>query len=216
MPQGRVVRVSNPTSGNWRMVIDWSGSAPANYLTRGYSRNRIHSLGAGVRYASVMPGEDLYVYAYPRSDGGAVSDPNTRIMGAVIRPDGSRDVIELNDLGHLISGSGDDADADGIYTGVYSRTDLKGPYQFLLRADMEGFKLSRDQERFDTTRVSPRFVREVRVSAAVGNPSDVETSPDDNVVKPSDRFNWCKWLFWLVLLLILLLIWCILSRRKKN
>lgn len=217
MPQGRFVRVSNPVQGNWEMRIDWSGNAPTSYVTRGYSRNRIHSLGAGVRYASVMPGEDIYIYAYPRSHGGSVTDPNKRIMGSVIRPDGSRDVIELTDMGRSLQGSGDDGKADGIYTGVYNRTNLKGPYQFLLRAEIDQWSLSRDQERVDTTRVSPRFIREVRISAAVGDPSDVEPNPDDGtIVKPDHGFDWCFWLFWLVVLLILLLICCILRFRKRN
>lgn len=221
MPQGRFVRVANPVQGNWEMRIDWSGSAPADYVIRGYSRNRIHSLGAGVRYASVMPGEDIYIYAYPRSDGGSVTNPDQRIIGSVIRPDGSWDVIELNDMGHLLPDSGDDIDNDGIFTGVYSRTDLKGPYQFLLRADVDGWGLSRDQEIVDTTRFSPRFVREVRVSAAVGDPSDIEANPDDDIVDKPDLFDWCTWAPWwlpwlLVLLLILLLIWCILQRRRRN
>ena len=215
MPQGRFVRVTNPIPGNWKMVIDWSGSVPSSYLTRGYSRNRIHSMGIGVRYASVMPGEDIYVYAYPRSEGGSITDPNQRIMGSVKRPDGSLDVIELNDMGRTLQGSGDDDKADGIYTGVYSRTNLKGPYQFLLRAEVDKWGLSLDQERVDTTMVSPRFIREVRVSAAVGDPNDVDPTPDDGSVEP-DQFDWCKWLFWLVLLLILLLSWCILRCRKRN
>ena len=217
MPQGRFVRVVNPLQGNWEMVIDWSGNAPTAYLTRGYSRNRVHSMGAGVRYASVLPGKDIYVYAYPRSHGGSVTDPNQRIMGSVIRPDGSRDVIELNDMGRSLQGSGDDAAADGVYTGVYNRTNLKGPYQFLLRGEVNQWELSRDQEKVDPSLVSPRFIREVRVSAAVGDPNDVESNPEDGfVVKPDDGFNWCFWLFWLVVLLILLLVWRIFLYRKRN
>ncbi|MBU1172823.1 MAG: VWA domain-containing protein [Proteobacteria bacterium] len=217
MPQGRFVRIASPVQGNWDMVIDWSGNMPAGYVTRGYSRNRIHSLGAGVRYAHVKPGEPIYIYAYPRSNGGSVTNPDKRIMGSVSRPDGSRDIIELNDMGHGLTGSGDDEAADGIYTGVYNLTNLKGPYQFLLRADVDQWGLSQDQERVDATRLSPRFIREVRVSVAVGDPGDIESSPDDGiVVKPSPEFNWCFWVFWLVVLLILLVIWCIIRRHTRN
>ncbi|MBI9054755.1 MAG: VWA domain-containing protein [Bacteroidales bacterium] len=212
MPKGRFVRISNPVQGDWQMVIKWSGNIPKNYLTRGYSRNRIHSLGAGVRYASVLPGEDIYIYAYPRSDGGPITKPNQMIMGSVTRPDGSRDIIELNDMGR----NGDADNADGIYTGVYNRTNLKGPYQFLLRAEIDKWILSRDQERIDETQVSPRFIREVRVSVAVGDPGDIEPSPDDGIDKPDDQVNWCKWLFRLALLLFILLIWCIVKCRKQN
>jgi len=221
MPQGRFVRVANPVKGNWEMMINWSGSAPADYVIRGYSQNRIHNLGAGVRYASVMPSEDIFIYAYPRSDGGRVTNPDQRIIGSVIRPDGSWDVIELNDMGHLLPDGGDDIDKDGVFTGVYSRTDLKGPYQFLLRVDVDGWGLSLDQRIVDTTRFSPRFVREVRISAAVGDPSDIEQNPDDDITDEFDLFDWCTWAPWwlpwlLVLLLILLLIWCILQRRRRN
>jgi len=216
MPQGRFVRVKNPLAGVWRMVIDWSGEAPARYVTRGYSRNYIHSLSAAARYKSVLPGEDIYVYAYPRSRGGSISDTTKSIFGKVVRPDGSLDVIELNDMGKLLPGGGDDIENDGIYTGVYGKTDLKGPYQFHLRAEIERWRPSTDRGRVDTRTVSPRFTREVRVSSAVGDPNDVEKDPDDDIVVRPDRFDWCKWLFFLVLLLILLLIWLILKLRRKR
>lgn len=137
-------------------------------------------------------------------------------MGSVIRPDGSRDVIELNDNGHLLPGGGDDIDRDGIYTGVYNRTDLKGPYQFLLKAEVDQWRPSEDRYKIDTKLRSPRFVREVRVSTAVGDPNDIELKPDDDVVVKPVQVNWCKWLVGLVLLLILLLIWNILRCRKRN
>lgn len=218
LPQGLFVRVKSPIPGDWRMIIGWSGQGSESFVTRAYSRNRIHSLTAAVRHASVLPGKEIYVFAYPRSHGGSVTDPTKKITGTVLRPDGSTDAIELNDMGRLLSGGGDDIDKDGIFTGVYRNTDMKGPYQFLLRAEVDGWRQSEDRERPDPSVVSPRFVREVRVSAAVGDPTDVEPDPEDviGITEEPDEIEWCKWLFFLILLLLLLLIWCILRQRRRR
>jgi Mg-chelatase subunit ChlD len=212
LQQGRFVRVTSPVPGEWKMSIDWPRKAPAHYVTRAYSRNQTHSLSAGVRYARVLPGEEIYIYAYPRSTGGSVTDTSKRILGAVICPDGSIDYIELDDLGKLLPGGGDDISNDGVFTGVYRNTKLKGPYQFLLYADIDKWWQSEDRERPDKTTRSPHFVREVRISATVGDPNDVVKNPEDH----PHIIKWCMWLFYLVLILILLLIWCIIMRRRQK
>jgi hypothetical protein len=195
MPQGRFVRVQEPVPGDWEMVIDWSGEEPSRYVKRAYSRNRIHSLTAAVRYASVLPGKDIYIFAYPRSFGGPVTDTTKRISGTVLRPDGSTDVIELDDMGRLLPGGRDDIEGDGIFTGVYRNTNMKGPYQFLLRAEVDRWQQSQDREEPDPSIVSARFVREVRVSAAVGDPYDVERDPEDQPGVREDVFFSTEWDF---------------------
>jgi len=188
MPQGEFVRVMNPVPGFWKMNIDWSGEQPDRYVKRLYSRNPIHSLAASPRYASVLPGEAIYIFAYPRSFGGSVTGKTKRIVGLVLRPDGSEDVIELNDMGHSLQDGGDDIANDGIYTGVYKNTKEKGPYQFLLRADIDKWQQSEEIEKRDPNIVSAKFVREVRVSAAVGDPNDKVKTPEDT----PNKIEWCK------------------------
>ena len=212
MPRGRYVRVKDPIPGEWRMAVDWFGQAPGRFVKRGYSRSRVNSLGAAVRYPTVLPGQEIYIYAYPRSLGGPISDVTKRIGAAVLRPDGAIDFIQLNDMGHLLNGGGDDIDNDGIYTGVYRKTNIKGPYQFLIGGEFDAWKPSPERSRPDLKTVSPRFRREVRISAAVNDPNDVERDPDD---KPATT-NWCKWLFFLVILSILLSIACCLVTRRRT
>jgi hypothetical protein len=169
------------------MVIDWTGRPSRKYVVRAYSRNRIHSMATAVRHANVLPGQPIYVYAYPRSHGGPVTNPTRRIMGTVLRPDGRTEVFTLNDLGRR-GRRGDDIDKDGIFTGVYRNTKIQGPYQFLLRAEVDRWRPSEESSKPDLRIRSPRFVREARVSAAVGNPKDVERDPDDDVPdKPNER-----------------------------
>jgi hypothetical protein len=220
MPQGVFFRIKNPMKGEWKMIPSWPGNIPAHYVARGYSRNYIHSLSGGVRYPSVLPGNSLYIYGYPRSFGGSVTGGTKKMSCKVIRPDGSIDNMELNDMGHLLAGGGDDIENDGIFTGVYSKTDLKGPYQFLISADIDRWHPSEDRGMLDLKTMSPRFVREVRVSAAVGDPKDIEPNPDDvvNTKEPPCHTDWCKWLDYLIILLIILVIYLIfyLRRRQKR
>ena len=192
MPQGQYVRVFSPIPGNWQMVIEWTGPTPNRFVKRGYSRNPIHSLAAGIRHATVLPGEEIYVYAYPKSFGGFVTDSLYLIKGTVIRPDGTFDQIELNDMGRLLGGGGDDLDRDGIFTGVYKNTNLKGSYQFILRAEIDGWEQSLDNHEHDTHRPSAKFSREVRISGAVGDPNDVEPNPEDTPEK-TDKERWPWW-----------------------
>jgi Mg-chelatase subunit ChlD len=179
MPQGRYARFASPVPGEWEMRIDPLEAVDSDYVARAYSKNRIHSLTAAVRYPTVRPGEEIYVYAYPRSVGGAVSDPEHQITAEVTLPDGSTDAFELHDAGRDPGGGGDDTNDDGIFTGVYRNTELKGAYTFHLRSFIEGWRQSGDRAVRDPTIESARFVREVRISAAVGDPTDVEDEPED-------------------------------------
>ena len=213
IPHGMFARVKNPVPGEWRMEIDWPGKAPERFVTRAYSRNRIHSLSAAVRYPSVLPGEEIFIFAYPRSYGGSITDSSKRIMGTVLLPDGSTDVIELHDNGGLFAVGGDDVANDGVFTGIYKNTTLKGPYQFLIRSEFDRWQQNTDRSKYDPSILSPRFAREVRLSAAVGDPNDVVKEPED---KPRE-VDWCKRLVYLVILLILICIGCFfrwLLKRK--
>jgi hypothetical protein len=70
---------------------------------------------------------------------------------------------------------------DGIFTGVYRNTTLKGAYTFALDAGIDNWSQSGDHQEIDPGYKSPRFMRELRVSAAVGDPTDVVTDPEDDV-----------------------------------
>ena len=201
-------------AGEWRMVVDWSGAAPARFVKRAYSRNPVSSLGGGVRYPSVLPGKEIYVYGYPRSTGGSVTDPGKKITATVHRPDGSLDVIELNDMGRSQGGGGDDISGDGIFTGVYTKTNLSGTYEFNLRTAIDKWIPSESSHK-NTKVVSERFNREMRLYAAVGNPGETDPTPDDGAIKRPPK-TWWKWaVAVLVLLLLLLLLSWWMGRRKK-
>jgi hypothetical protein len=218
LAEGRFVRVTNPIPGEWQMRIDWSGLPPSRYVARGYSRNAIHALPAAVRYPSVPPGDEMHIFAYPLSSGGSVTNPAEKISGTVLRPDGTIDLIELDDLGRQ-GGGGDDIAADGTYTGVYRNTDLKGAYEFHIRATVDRWAPAEIGHASDPNIVSVRFDREVRVSAAVGDPADVEDDPEDahRGERPGrDGIDWWRWLVYLAVVLIILLLWCILLRRRSS
>jgi hypothetical protein len=89
-------------------------------------------------------------------------------------PNGETDLFELHDRGPDASDQGDDLAEDGIFTGMYRNTKLKGPYRFLLRADIEKWSQHTDRSKYDPDLLSPRLVREVRLSAAVGDRADVK------------------------------------------
>jgi hypothetical protein len=175
MPQGRYARVRLPEPGEYLMVVTNLGNANSNstYVARAYSRNQTRSLTAAVRYPSALPGEPIYVYAYPRGLGGPITHPTSGIMGTVLLPNGQTDTIELHDRGHGLDVEGDDLGGDGVFTGVYKNTRLKGPYRFHLRADMSNWTQATDRDGLHLGLMSPRFVREVRLSAAVGDPADL-------------------------------------------
>lgn len=143
-----------PSNEFSRISVPTAGAAPSRYVKRAFSRNRVHALPAAVRYASVLPGEDIHVFAFPLSFGGPVTDPTARITGTVLRPDNTTDVFELNDMGRLLADGGDDIDGDGTYTGVYRRANLKGSYQFLLRAELDRWRTAEGGHESDPNIVS--------------------------------------------------------------
>ncbi len=183
MPQGRYARIGKPMPGEWEIIIDPRGGVDSGYVARAYTRNAIQSLTAAVRYPRVLPGREIYVYAYPRSIGGGVTHPTEIIVGTVLLPNGERDTIELHDRGLDANGQGDDLPGDGTFTGVFTNTKLKGPYRFHLRADIEKWSQSTDRSKYDPDLRSPRFVREVRVSAAVGEPGDTPRKPIESITR---------------------------------
>jgi len=172
MPQGRYARIGKPVSGEWEMIITPRSTSASRFVARAYSRSQIQSLTSAVRLPRVLPGKPIYIYAYPRSIGGAITAPGTKIVGTVRLPNGEQDAIEFDDEGPDASGEGDDLKHDGIFTGVYRSTKQKGPYRFHLGANISGWMQSTDRSKVDPALRSPRFSREVRLSAAVGEPSD--------------------------------------------
>jgi hypothetical protein len=182
MPQGLYIRAMNPIPGDWQLRVDPSGiSSPFHF--RAFSRNQFQSLGAGLRHATVRPGEPIEVYAFPRSVGGAISRPNQPLFARVIKPDGSMDSLQLVDSGRDASGGGDDVDDDGTFTGVYQDTKLPGAYRFLIDLDAQDWPQSGDypSKLKDPSLRSPRLQRQVELAGAVADPGQVETTPEDHV-----------------------------------
>jgi hypothetical protein len=179
IPQGMYVRVTNPPEGNWTVRVD-PGALDSPYHFRAYSRNQHQSMSVGLRRPHVLPKEPLYVYAYPRSYGGAISHPSQSIKAVVRRPDGSLDTILLFDAGRA-NGAPDDIGDDGTFSGVYPATDLKGAYTFTIMLDAQDWPQSGDMPmaKRDPSLKSPRLVRQIQISGAVSDPSDIETTPED-------------------------------------
>lgn len=224
MPQGRYATIKDPKPGNWLLSVDPRGGASGYFVVRSFTQNRTNTLGASVRYPSVMPGEEIYVYAYPRSSGGAITHPDEKIVTEVTLPDGSKDLLELYDRGRDLSGRGDDLPADGIFTGVYKNTAMKGPYRFLVKADIDRWSLGQDAHKYkDAKSESTHFIREVLLSASVGDPDDVVLHPEDDPQGqpgqgPFDDICFImNILILLLLIIIILMIWrCCCMRRLKG
>jgi hypothetical protein len=187
MPQGRYTRITAPKPGEWRMVVSWRGGADGQYVARAYTKSRPNSLTGAVRRPTVLPGEPIYVYAYPRSTGGPITFAGEKITGIVQKPDGTTGRIELNDGGRDASGEGDDLADDGIFTGVYEDTALSGAYTFLLQSDVDQWQQGTDRRSYDTKSTSPHFKRQVRLSATVHDPADVEKEPEDPRLADRDQ-----------------------------
>ncbi|MBE9070966.1 hypothetical protein IQ260_30475 [Leptolyngbya cf. ectocarpi LEGE 11479] len=192
----------------------------SKFVARAYAHSRINSFTATLHKPSYEPNEEIYIYASAKSLGGTVTKESEEIVAEVTRPDGSRDTLKLFDNGRNEDGQGDDMAGDGIFTGVYNNTALKGAYDFRPVADIDGWSLGNDIERpvRSENQSSPPFTREVRLSAAVSDPNDVITKfEDDRKTTPVDNQRQIKWLLITIILLqfvTIFLIWfCCCSRR---
>ena len=207
MPQGRFLRVSDPVPGEWEVLLESRGVA-SPFTVRAYVRNPSNHLSVGVRYPSVVPNGDVYVYAYPKNLGLAVTSEKP-ILATVIRPDGSSDSLELYDLGRDPTGHGDDVPGDGVFTGVYRATGMTGPYQFLVKTAVEDWIVSSDAHEHENEGPSTRFTREVRLSTAIDDPNLVETTPEDEEYVGAGGWP-CQRYLCTILLLILILLFLLL------
>ncbi|MFX0547082.1 vWA domain-containing protein [Roseovarius sp. S1116L3] len=210
MPQGRYVRIAEPVSGDWLVRISVGGDVfiDSPFVLKAFSFNRLIQFPAGVSRPTVRPGEAIRISAFPHGPEGALSHPTEVIQARVIRPDGSEDVLELTDQGRDATGLGDDVPRDGIFTGLYTNTQLKGAYTFDIRADIEGWTAPLDSlvdfRSADTVPAptpSPRITRQYVVSAAVNDPGDIEPNPEDG---PDSDTPWWQD-YWKILLILLAL-----------
>jgi len=201
------------------MRIDPSGP-DSRFVARAYVLNRINNLVVSTRWPTRTPGEELYVFAFPKSKGGSITQPGAKLTARVTRPDGSTDTLELSDNGRDAPNHGDDIPGDGIFTGVYKNTGLKGAYGFQVSAIIDKWHLGSDAHKRDEKIESPRFMRELRVSAAVGEPGDKPKQPEDG---RNPLRNWCTICCWLasvflfLLLVALSLLWrCYWTKRAQR
>lgn len=217
IPQGLYARISKPLPGDWRMQADPSG-VDSRFTAKGYVMNRVNTFSVSTRWPTRRPGEELYVFAFPRSKGGSITQPGMKLTARVTRPDGTTDTLDLVDSGRDGPEHGDDIPGDGIFTGVYKNTNLKGAYGFQVSGAFEKWHLGSDAHKADLRLESPKFLRELRVSAAVGDPGDTPKEPEDTRGNPPrDWCRYCCWLailFFVLFLIALLLLW--LCWRKKR
>jgi len=226
MPQGRYLRVAHPEPGEWTLRIDRGrGSqepSESRFVARAYTENRVNSVRAVVRHTAVLPGGEIYLYAFPHSYGGAITDPGALIRAEVTRPDGERDFVELHDRGRDETGHGDDIPGDGVFTGIYRNTELKGAYTLRVQAEIDAWEQGYDAHERDPTYASPRFLREIRLSAVVADPSDVVVHPEDATVgepgsgSANEPEGWVNGAFILILLLLAILIFVIWICCKRK
>lgn len=187
IPQGMYLRVRKPVPGVWQMAITPRGAISSPFVARAYTRNRINILSASMRKPGVKPNEEMYIYAIFRSEGGAITRKGEKLVAVVTLPDGSRDTITLSDGGRDAKGQGDDLAGDGIFTGVFRRTALKGAYGFHIKASVDGWQPGEEAHKRDEDRKSPRFMREVRISAGVADPKDKIKRHEDGPEPPPCR-----------------------------
>lgn len=208
IPQGRYARINGPKPGEWHILIDPRGDGGSNYVARAYTHNRINGFKATLRKPSFKPNEEIYVYAMVESIGGTVTNENEKILAYVTLPDGSTDTVELFDKGRDASGLGDDLAGDGIFTGVYTNTAQKGAYGFHFKVNVDQWYPGEEARIRDMNKKSPRFMREVRLSAGVSDPNEIEKDPEDgrDIPPDDDQDNDIKFILWLVILIIIVLI----------
>jgi len=197
MPMGLFAQIPAPETGIWKIETTRPSNATGapDYVARAFSRNIELTIATDVRHASVKPGQPLYAYAYPRTNGHAVSSALRTVKGLVTRPDGSYDLLEFSDQGRDANGEGDDVADDGVFTAVYRKTDLRGAYQISSFWAINEWGLARDaightfgpnsRVVLDRGYLSPAYLREVRLSATVIDPEkDVEYRPADPPPRP--------------------------------
>lgn len=223
MPQGRFVRVLHPQPGQWKAIVTAGSSQDSEYVVRAYTRNPQNGLLAAARHPTVAPGEEMYVYAYPQGPGGALTRPDATLQATVIRPDGTRDTLELHDRGRDGDGKGDDLPGDGTFTGVYRNTSTKGGYSFVIRADMQKWLPGHDAHEVDPNPRDVRIVRETTVSSAVAVRGEPVGTPEDDRPTSGAGPECCRLLVWLMTvavvlqILSLLLLWrCCRARQKTH
>jgi hypothetical protein len=220
IPQGVYARISKPVVGEWKMRIDPSGP-DSRFVARAYVLNRINNLVVSTRWPTRKPGEEMYVFAFPKSKGGSITQPGAKLTARVTRPDGSTDTLDLFDNGRDAPNHGDDIPGDGIFTGVYKNTGLKGAYGFQVSANIDKWHLGSDAHKRDERIESPRFMRETRISAAVGERGDKPREPEDGRTTPPSR-DWCTLCCWLavvflfLLLVALFLLWRCYWRKRAD
>jgi hypothetical protein len=219
IPQGVYARISKPVSGDWQMRITPSG-ADSPFIARAYVHNRINNFVVSTRWPTRKPGEDMFVYATAKSKGGTVTQPGAKLTARVTKPDGTTDTLELFDNGRDADGHGDDIGGDGIFTGVYKNTGQKGAYSFQVSALIDKWHLGHDAHDHDDRVESPRFMRELHVSAAIGDPGDRPAQPEDDLKLTMDWCRICSWLFFITLFLLLValfLLWrCCWRKRAQS
>lgn len=218
MPMGRFARFNKPDAGAWTMVVrpprgtatEGNARGTGPFVARAYVRHQLAEVRIAVRRPSVLPGQDIYVYAFPGFSGPVSS--NQPLVARVLRPDGKEDRLELHDRGRVIGEAGDDEAEDGIFTGVYRATSLSGGYSFVLPATIDAWRRNAEAFARDPKFRSPRFVREVRASAAVSDPRSVTVDP------PPPSTNWCRIIIAVLLLLLLIvaLLWLRCLRRSAT
>jgi hypothetical protein len=223
IPQGLYARIPKPAVGEWKMKIDPTGG-DSPFTAKGYVLNRVNNLIGTTRWAKREPGAEMYIYGFPQSRGGAVTEPGAKLVATISRPDGSTETLDLFDEGRDSTGHGDDVAGDGVFTGVYKNTSLKGAYGFQISGAIDKWHQGNDAHKRDERAVSPKFVRELRISTAVGQTGDTPKEPEDDRPGgqpggpggPGGFERYCRWLFvitFILLLIALFLLWRCKRRR---
>lgn len=221
IPYGQYVRIDAPEPGEWAAFVVPAGHGNSRFELSAFTHNRVNKLNASFDKAKYAPGEAIEIHAFPRSVGGPITSEGAVIAVEVTRPDGSVEAFELRDAGRDADGQGDDMAGDGVFTGIYENTGLKGAYAFTLRANIEDWVLGNDIDSPGPIdyQGSHKFERSFEMSTAVADPSDdVTVFEDDSQDSPPVDQQPTVWLLVAILVLlvaIVFLIWYCCCRRGK-
>lgn len=198
MPLGIHTDVDQAESGVWRVrVLGLDNVRLDELAVRGYVRNQGSRVGAGVRSPSVKPGQPIYFYAYPVTNGKAVGRQGSPIQGLLTRPDGESVLVELHDEGRDKFGAGDDVPDDGVFTGVYDDTQLRGAYTLSMFWALNQWDLASDaighthHGKLDIKSPagykSPVMIRQtMHTATVVDRERDKEATPEDIFLDKQD------------------------------
>ncbi|WP_339137383.1 MAG: VWA domain-containing protein [Candidatus Electrothrix sp. GW3-4] len=179
MPQGKFLRLKDPKSGSWQMIMQEVGSEGDMYTARAYVQSQTAFFGGAANKSVVKQGEAIKLFAYPQYVG-SIMNQQREFSAQVLRPDGETEEVVFSDNGRTAK-TGDDVAKDGQYTARYANTNEAGVYTFIAQLNSDGWAVDTEGE---STEGEPKvegqgyFTRELRITAAVDEAGALSCTED--------------------------------------